>query len=78
MKYLKLFEDYKVKGITINDIIQCIENDGVIYCDIIHDYPNHDKDDKLKPISVDNNTVSVIIDGINYDINIEDITKIEF
>ena len=79
MKYLKLFEDYKVKGITINDIISCIENDGIIYCDMIHDLPDHDKEDKLTPISVeDDGIVSVILGGVNYDINIKDISRIEY
>ena len=78
MKHIKLFEDFKVKGITINDIINCIENGGVIYCDIIHNYPDHDKNDKLYPVSVDDKIVSVIIDGVNYDIDLKDITKMEY
>lgn len=79
MKYLKLFEDYKVKNITIDDIIKCIESNGVIYCDIISDYPNHDKNNKLTPVSVeDNGIISIIIDGVNYDIDLKDITKIEY
>ena len=46
--------------------------------DVIHDYPDHDKEDKLSPVSVDDNTISVIIGGVNYDIDIKDITRIEF
>jgi len=78
MNYIKYYEDFKLKGITINDIIQCIKNNGVIYCDIIHGYPDHDKDDRLSPISIDNDNVSVIINGINYDIKLIDIKKIEW
>ena len=78
MRYLKLFENFKVKGILINDIIKCIDNQGYILCDMIYDYPDHDKNDKLYPTSVDNEgIVSVMIKGINYDINIKDIKSLK-
>ena len=79
MKYLKLFETFKVKGITVNDIINCIGNGGIVYCGMIYDFPEHDKKDKLFPVSVETDgIVSVVINGKNYDINIKDIIRIEF
>ena len=41
MKYLKLFETFKKKNITIDDLIECIENGGVIYATVIHDLPDN-------------------------------------
>ena len=35
MKYIKLFEDFKFKNITQDDIIHCIKNNGYIYTKII-------------------------------------------
>ena len=46
---------------------------------MIYDLPEHDKEDKLTPVSIeDDGTVSVIIGGVNYDINIKDISRIEY
>jgi hypothetical protein len=84
MKNIKLFEDFKVNNIegdliTVNDIIQCIKSDGVIYAETINDYPDNNKDEPLKPVSVDNDgIVTVIVDSMNKEVSLNNITRVEF
>lgn len=79
MRYIRLFEDFKVKNITIEDIVTCIQNGGVIYSTVINNYPENDPELPLTPLSIDDDgTVTVDIDGQNYEVELRNIDKIEW
>lgn len=78
MKYLKLFEDFKVKNITQEDVIACIQKRGKIYATIVKDFPGNDPKEPLNPLSVDEDgLVTVDYDGSEYEVNLNDIERIE-
>lgn len=84
MKWLKLFEDFKLNNkegslITIDDIIKCIKGGGVIYTTIVNDYPDNDPKESIRPVSVDNDgLITVDIDGYEYTVDIKNVEKINF
>ena len=70
MKRLKSFdkfinENYKVNNVTEDDIINCIKSGGLIYSDIVSDYPNNKDWESvgLVPVDIEDNRVMVDIDG---------------
>lgn len=84
MKHIKLYEDFKVNNqegtlITIDDIINCIKNDGVIYATIIKNLPDNDPKEPLSPVSIDDDgLVTIEYDGSEYEIKLDNIEKVEF
>lgn len=79
MKYIHLFEDFKLKNITIEDVVKCIEEGGVIFATIINNYPGNDPSIPLNPLSVDEKgTTTVELEGKNYEVEIKNIDKIEW
>lgn len=79
MKWLKLFEDFQDSKYKIEDIIRCIENDGVIYATIISQYPDNNPKKPLKPLSIDNDgEITVDINGQTYEIELKNVDKIEY
>lgn len=79
MKYIQLFEDFKVKNISIEDVTKCIENGGVIFATIVNNYPGNDPEMPLNPLSVDEDgTVTVELEGKNYEVELKNIDKIEW
>lgn len=84
MKIIKFFEDFKnnnIEGelITVDDIIKCIDSNGVIYARTINGYPDNNKEEPLKPLSVDNDgTITVNVDSMNKEVSLDNVIKIEF
>lgn len=84
MKWIKLFEDFKKNNeegllITAEDIVKCISENGRVYATIIHDLPDNNPDEPLRPIDVDKDgQVTVEFDGNEYTVDLRDIEKIEF
>jgi len=84
MKRLKLFEDFKLNNeegelITVDDIIKCIKNNGVIYTSIVKDYPDNNPEEPINPVSIDDDgLITVDIDGSEYNVDIKDVEKIDF
>jgi hypothetical protein len=79
LNHLMLFEDFKQKNITIDDIINCIDSGGLIYTDIVKGYSNNDSEEGLNPVSIDDDgLVTVDIDGQTYEVDLEDINKIDY
>jgi (p)ppGpp synthase/HD superfamily hydrolase len=79
MKYLKLYEDFKQKNITQEDIVKCIDNGGVIYADIVNNFPDNDPKEPINPVSVDDDgLVTVEIEGSNYEVDLKNVTKMEW
>lgn len=84
MKRLKLFEDFKLNNeegelITVDDIIKCIKNNGVIYTSIVKNYPNNNPEEPINPVSIDDDgLITVDIDGSEYNVDIKDVEKIDF
>ncbi len=63
---IMMFEDFKQKNITPEDIVKCIDNGGVLYATIIENFPNNDPEIPLNPLSVDEDgMVTVELDGDN-------------
>lgn len=76
LTYIKCFEDFKQKNITVDDIIKCINSDGFIETDIIKDYPDKIQG-RIRPISVDDDgEITVEIDSKTYTVDLEDVKKI--
>lgn len=84
MKYIKLFEDFKKNNeegtlITQDDVIGCIKGGGVVYAMTIIDLPSNDPEVPLKAVSIDDDgLVTVEIDGKEYEVELRNITKIEY
>ena len=79
MRYLKLFEDFKSNNLTIEDIIRCVEHSGVAYATIVKDFPNNDPKEPMRVVSVDNDgLVTVEHNGKEYEIDLENVEKIEY
>lgn len=78
MRFIKRFESFeKVKNITPEDIIECIEKKGKIFATIIKDLPNNDPDKPLIPLSVDDDgLVTLDYDGEVYETGLENIDRI--
>lgn len=78
MKHIKLFEDFKVKNITQEDVIMCIKKNGFIYATIVKGFPENDPKDPIKPVSIDEDgLITVEIDGNEYEVDLKDVEKIE-
>lgn len=83
MKWIKIFEDFKknnIEGtlITQDDIIMCIGENGSIYATIIKDFPGNNPKEPLTPIDIDEDgLITVEIDGKQYNIDLNDVEKIE-
>lgn len=78
-KYIIMFENFKVNNITIEDVIECIENGGEVYATIVKSMSKNDPNEPLNPVSVDEDgLVTVEYQGRNYEIDLLDIDRIEF
>ena len=78
MKWMKFFEDFKVKNITQEDIIKCIKKSGFIYATIVKEFPDNNPKDPLKPVSIDEDgLITVEYDGKEYEVELKDVEKIE-
>jgi hypothetical protein len=84
MKYLKLFEDFKNNNeegtlITIDDIIKCIKDNGSIYATIVHNFPDNNPEEPLRPVDIDEDgLITLEYDGKQYEVDLRDVEKIEF
>lgn len=84
MKWIKLFEDFKSNNeegnlITLDDIINCIKNNGVIYATIIKNLPDNDPEEPLKPLSVDDDgLITIEYNDNEYEVDIKNVKNIEF
>jgi hypothetical protein len=84
MKRIKLFEDFKKNNeegtlITQDDIIKCIKERGIIYSTIVHDLPENNPKEGMTPIDIDEDgLITVEVDGKQYNIDLNDVEKIEF
>jgi len=78
-KHVLMFEDFKQKNVTIEDIIKCIEGGGVIYATTINDFPDNDPEIPLNPLSIDDEgTITVELDGSNHEVELKNVDKIEW
>lgn len=83
MKRVKLYKEFILnnqKGdiITIDNIIDCIKNDGCVYAKIVKNFPENNPENPLKPLSVDNDgLITVDFNGDEYEVSIKNITKVE-
>lgn len=79
MRYLKFFEAFKYKNFTIEDIINCIKSKGFIYATVVKNLPDNDPKMALNPMSVDDDgLITIEVDGKEYEVELENIDKIEF
>lgn len=84
MKRLKLFEDFKKNNqegtlLTQDDIVNCIKERGLIFSDIVHNYPDNNPEEGMTPVDIDEDgLITVDIDGKEYTVDLNDVKKIEF
>ena len=77
MKWVLLYEDFKVKNITEDDIIKCIKDGGKIYADIVDNFPDNDKDEPLTPASIDEDgNITCLYDGGEYNVKLRNVKSI--
>lgn len=78
MKFIKLYEEFESNIITQDDIIECIKEKKMIYTKSISDYPEHESDQPVLPVDIDNNNdVTLDIDGNYYYTKLNYIYKID-
>jgi hypothetical protein len=63
--------------INEEDIIEVIESGGSIYTNIVDNYPTHDEDEPLTPISIDDGDIIVDIDGELYTVDLKFVKRYE-
>lgn len=78
MKYLKLYEDFKVNNITEDDVIDTIKNDGVLYTKSIKELPDHIDTTPVKPVDINGSIITIDIDGEIYETSLEFVDKVEY
>ena len=84
MKWLRLFEDFKKNNeegtlITQDDIINCIKRGGLVYATIVKEFPENKPEEGLTPVDIDEDgLITVEFDGKQYNIDLNDVEKIEF
>ena len=85
MKWIKLFEDFKQNNeegtlISEDDIIKCIQSGGMIKVSSYSGEPEiRDIEEcNLKPESVESGKVTAEFNGHMYEVDLKDITKIEY
>ena len=79
MKWLKVFEDFEDSKVSIEDVINCIENGGSIYARIVKEYPNNDPENPIKPVNIDEDgSITVEIDGNHYEVELKDVDRIDY
>ena len=84
MKWIKLFEDFKKNNeegtlITQDDIINCIKRGGLVYATIVKEFPENKPEEGLTPVDIDEDgLITVEFDGKQYNIDLNDVEKIEF
>lgn len=83
MKWVKLFEDFKKNNlegslITQEDIIKCIEKNGLLWATIIQEIPENDPKEPMKALDIDKDgLITVEQDNkIGY-VKLKDVEKIE-
>lgn len=78
MRYLKLYENFKVNNIKPIDIINCIRNGGSILTSIVKECPNHNPKLPLYPMDIsETGDITVEIDSKIYYVDIDDIDSIQ-
>lgn len=78
MIYIKTFENFKVKNITEDDVIECIKNGGYIYSTIIRNFPENDPEEPLKALSIDEDgLITIEFDGNEYEVDLKNVEKID-
>lgn len=79
MKHIKLYEQFKVKNFSVQDVVDCITAGGIIYSEIVKDFPENIPDLPLNPVSVDDDgLITVEVDGKNFEVDLKDVKKIEY
>lgn len=79
MKYLKIYEEFKVGKFSIEDIENAMIGGKGLYASIIKDLPDNDPKLLLKIIDVDKDTgeVSVLYDNQIKYLDLDDVEEIE-
>ena len=79
MKYLKIYEEFKVGKFSIEDIENAMIGGRGLYASIIKDLPDNDPKLLLKIIDVDKDTgeVSVLYDNQIKYLDLDDVEEIE-
>lgn len=75
LNFIKLFEEFKSKNITEDDIIDCIKKGGTIEVEIVQNKKGK-PNEPFRPVSIDGNIIIVEIDNQIYEVELDDIKKI--
>jgi hypothetical protein len=73
MKHLKYFET-----VSLDDIIECIDDGNVLYIKAIPKLPEHNPDTPVRPVSItDDGVITIEIDGEYHDALHRNVSKID-
>lgn len=79
LRHLGLFEDFKSKNITVDDVVKCIDAGGVVYATVVSGLPGNDPEMPMLPVSVDESgLVTVFVDGTYHEVELRNIDRIEW
>lgn len=79
MKWLMYFEKFEGNPKKYDEVTKCIQKGGYIYATIVKNFPKNNPDEPLKPVSIDEDgLITVEYDGRNYEIDLNDVEKIEY
>jgi len=77
MKHLKLYEDFESSPISEESIRKCIKMGKTIDVEIVQGKKGK-PDEPLRPVSIEDGIVTVEIDGELYEVELDDVKKINF
>lgn len=74
---IKLFDQFEYSRFTVDDIIEAIKNRSFIYVKNIKNLPDHDEEDEVRPLDIDEDgTIIIEIDGRDYEVNIKNVIRL--
>lgn len=79
MKFLSLFEDFKMGKFRLEDIERAWKEKKPIYSSIVKNKPDHKEEFPLEIVNIDHQTgeIGVLIEGDVFYVDLEDIERIE-
>lgn len=75
-KFSEILNNKEGSIITIEDIIKAIKADKYIFVELVSDFKNHNPDEAVKPVSVDNNGLITVLSPQSTDFLYTDIKNV--
>lgn len=74
---IKLFDQFDYLRFSEDDIINVIKRKDYIYVKNIKNLPDHDEEDPVRPLDIDEDgLITIEVDGRNYEVKLKNVTKL--